>query len=327
MNAFRDDETDDLNRIERSPAMEQVYAMCTHVARGNAAVLLRGERGTGAATIARAIHRMSARAGNPFVTVSWPEVTESFVENELFGLAGSPANASHDQGKIEQAEGGTLFIEEVGDFSPAIQAKLMRCIRERTFVKPGSTTPQPADVRIIAASRQELDRLIEEGRFLKDFCDELSVFTIRIPPLRERKTDILLLAQHYLRKHADAAGKPVQRLSSDAASRLLDYAWPGNLTELEHCVEHAVLVCPSGVVELEHLPPMLQRADSSPNTTEDSLSATLESVERTLIIDALRASNGNRSKAAQQLGITERLMGLRVRKYGIEPRAYRSGSA
>lgn len=327
MNAFRDDENNGLFRIERSPAMEQVYAMVTHVARGNAAILLRGERGTGAATIARAIHQLSGRAENPFVTVSWPEVTESYVENELFGQAAAPPNAVQCPGKIEEAEGGTLFIEEVGDFSSAIQAKLMRCIRERTFVKTGSAMPQPADVRIIAASRKELDQLIDEGRFLKDFCDELSVFTIRIPPLRERKTDILLLAQHYLRKHADAAGKPIQRLSSEAASGLLDYPWPGNLTELEHCVKHAVLLCNASVLELGHLPPMLQRAESSSPAIEDSLPATLESVERTLIIDALRASNGNRSKAAQQLGITERLMGLRVRKYGIEPKAYRSGGS
>jgi Nif-specific regulatory protein len=325
MNAFRDDEINERIRIERSPAMEHVYGLVTHVARGNAAVLLRGERGTGTTAIARAIHQLSARARNPFVTVSWPEVTESFVESALFGLVPATANAAQSKGKIEEAEGGTLFIEEVGDFSLAMQSKLMRCIRERTFVKPGSNTPQPADVRIVAASRQELDRLIAEGRFLKDFCDELSVFSIRIPPLRERKTDILLLAQHYLRRHAEAAGKSILRLSSQATSRLLDYAWPGNLSELEHCIEHAVLLCNTNAIELDHLPPALQSAEPGAPITEDSLPATLESVERTLIVDALRASNGNRSKAAQLLGITERLMGLRVRKYGIEPRTYRSG--
>ena len=325
MNAYRDDEITDLVRIERSPAMEHVYSLVTHVARGNAAVLLRGERGTGTATIARAIHQLSARARNPFVTVSWPEVTESFVESELFGSATASANTVQSQGKLEEAEGGTLFIEEVGDFSLAMQSKLMRCIRERTFIKPGSNTPQPADVRIVAASRQELDRLIEEGRFLKDFCDELSVFTIRIPPLRERKTDILLLAQHFLRKHAEKGGKSILRLSSQATSRLLDYEWPGNMTELDHCIQHAVMLCNAVAIEVEHLPPALQNTEAGAPVTEDSLPATLESVERTLIIDALRASNGNRSKAAQQLGITERLMGLRVRKYGIEPRAYRSG--
>ncbi len=324
MNAFRDDEIDRFDRVERSPAMEQVYSLATHVARGNVAVLLRSERGTGAEAIARAIHNLSARAHNPFVTVRWPEVTESFVEGELFGAASAAHGSVPPQGKIEEAEGGTLFIEEIGDFSLAMQAKLMRCIRERSFMKPGANSPQPADVRVIAASRRELDRLIEDGRFLKDFCDELTIVTIRIPPLRERKTDILLLAQHFLRRYAEAAEKPIQRLSSRVASLLLEYTWPGNLTELDRCIEHAVMLCTSDTIELEHLPPPVQQTEPAVSVTEDSLPATLESVERTLIIDALRASNGNRSRAAQQLGITERLMGLRVRKYGIEPRNYRS---
>ena len=327
MNAYREEENSTgLLPVERSPAMEHVYRLVAHVAMGNAAVLLRGERGTGAETLARSIHSLSTRAARPFVKVSWTEVTEAFVENELFGsdIAGMPVVPQ--TGRLEEAEGGTLFIEELGVFSLATQGKLMRCIRERTFVRPGGGALKPADVRIVAASTQDLERLIAEGRVLKDFCDELSVSTLRIPPLRDRKTDILLLAQHYIRQHGQAAGKPAQRLSSEATSLMLEYPWPGNQAELDRCISHAVLACAGDIIDVRHLPPALQQLESSSAAPGDSLPATLESVERTLIIDALRVSNGNRSKAAQVLGITERLMGLRVRKYGIDPRSFRSSS-
>ena len=331
MNAYREHVDQDglagLPSIGNSSSMEQVYALVAHVAAGHGAVLLRGERGTGTEDLARSIHRMSNRASQPFVRVTWAEITEAFVESDLFGRVIEPSGSRLRRGKFEKAEGGTLFIEEVGDFSTAMQGKLMRCIRERAYVRPGGDTLTPADVRIVAATAQNLHRLIEEGRFLKDFYHELSTFTIRIPPLRERKGDILLLAQHFIRKHAASADKPVQRLSSKAASLLLEYAWPGNVSELEHCIEHAVLLCTNGTIDTPQLPPGMIRMETNAPECEDSLPATLESIERTLIVDALRASNGNRSKAAQLLGITERLMGLRVRKYELEPRTYRGGDA
>ncbi|MCC6488419.1 MAG: sigma-54-dependent Fis family transcriptional regulator [Candidatus Hydrogenedentes bacterium] len=312
--------------VERSPAMEHVYRLAAQVASGNTAVLLRGERGTGAEGLARSIHAMSSRASKPFVKVSWAEVTEAFVETELFGFETSASRMLSQPGRLEEADNGTLFIEELGVFSLATQGKVMRCVRERAFARSGTSTPKPVDVRVIAASTQDLERLVAEGRFLKDFCEEPFVFTLRIPPLRERKTDILLLAQHYIRQLGQREGRPAQRLSSAATSLVLEYPWPGNQVELEQCIAHAVLLCTGEVIDVKHLPASLQQSESDAGAPGDSLPATLESVERTLIIDALRVSNGNRAKAAQLLGITERLMGLRVRKYRIDPRSYRAGS-
>ncbi|MCC6694066.1 MAG: sigma-54-dependent Fis family transcriptional regulator [Candidatus Hydrogenedentes bacterium] len=328
MNAFWEEDNSAARlSVEKSPAMDHVYRMAAQLASGNAAVLLRGERGTGAEGLARSIHAMSPRAAKPFVKVSWAEVTEAFVESELFGLDAEASRKLQHPGKLDEAEGGTLFIEELGVFTLATQGKLMRCIRERAIVRPGSSTSRPVNVRVIAASTQDLERLIAEGRCLKDFCEEPFVFTLRIPPLWERKTDILLLAQHYIRQVGQREGRPAQRLSSEATSLVLEYPWPGNQVELEQCIAHAVLLCTGDVIDVKHLPPALQQIESDAGAPGDSLPATLESVERTLIVDALRVSNGNRAKAAQLLGITERLMGLRVRKYGIDPRSFRAGSS
>jgi Nif-specific regulatory protein len=306
--------------------MEGIYQFIDRVAGSDAPVLLVGERGTKKPVVARAIHEAGARSGNPFVTVSWAEVTETYVETELFGAGQTLASMmlASKKGRFEEAIGGTAFLEEVSDFSTATQAKLLRFLRDGAFQRLGTQTVVEADVRIIAATCADLRHLVEAGRFLSDLLDELDVVSIRIPPLRERKSDIVHLAQHYLHRYARTEQKSIRRISLNAISQLVTYGWPGNLVELEHCMQRAALLCDGDAVDVEHLPPTVQSAAVDTTADSDNLQETLDHVEKALIIDALRLTNGNQSKAAALLGVTERLMGLRVKKHGLDPRAFRT---
>jgi Nif-specific regulatory protein len=247
------------------------------------------------------------------------------IESELFGHekgAFTGAVAAR-KGRFELAQGGTLFLDEIGDLSPSMQIKLLRVLQEREFERVGGTTTIKADVRLIAATNRDLEQLIETERFRQDLYYRLNVFPIHIPPLRERRTDILLLSDYFAERYSEQNHKNVRRISTPAIDMLMAYHWPGNVRELENCVERAVLLSDDDVIHGHHLPPTLQTAEASGTVQSGTLDATLERVEKELLVEALKSSRGNMAAAAAFLGITERIMGLRVRKYRIAARRFR----
>jgi Nif-specific regulatory protein len=314
------------NIIGNSKAMRNVYDQIAQVAKSDITVLIRGESGTGKELVANAIHYNSPRAGKPFVKVNCAALPETLLESELFGHErGAFTGAiSSRRGRFELADGGTIFLDEVGDFTPATQVKLLRVLQEREFERVGATTTLKANVRVIAATNRDLEALIETGQFRQDLYYRLNVFPIHVPPLRERRADIILLADHFVEKYARVNGKSVRRISTPAIDMLMAYHWPGNVRELENCVERAVLLSEDDVIHGHHLPPSLQTAEASGTAHVGTLQATLDNVERELLLDALKSARGNKAKAARALGISERLMGLRVRKHGVDPSRFRT---
>jgi len=313
------------NIIGNSKAMQEVYDLIAQVAKSDATVLIRGESGTGKELVAHAIHYNSLRADRPFVRVHCGALPETVIESELFGHEkGAFTGAiARRKGRFELAHGGSIFLDEIGDLTPTLQVKLLRVLQEREFERVGGTETVRCDVRLIAATNRDLEKLIAEGRFRDDLYYRLNVFPIHLPPLRDRKSDILLLADHFVEKYAKANRRPVRRISTPAIDMLMAYHWPGNVRELENCIERAVLLADGDVIHARHLPPTLQMPSPAPAEDKGTLRTVLDAVERDLIVDALKASRGNKAKAARALGITERLMGLRVKKHGIDPRRFR----
>jgi len=314
------------NIVGNSKGMQIVYDLIAQVSKSDTTVLIRGESGTGKELVAHAIHFNSFRASKPFIKVNCGALPESVVESELFGHekgAFTGAIATR-KGRFELAHGGTIFLDEIGDLSPTTQIKLLRVLQEKEFERVGGTQTIKTDVRVITATNRDLEELIEEGIFRQDLYYRLNVFPIHIPPLRERKTDIPLLADHFVEKYSKANHKTIRRISTPAIDMLMTYHWPGNVRELENCIERAVLLSSDHVIHGHHLPPTLQTAEASGTTHEGTLDGTLGNVERDLILDALKASRGNKAKAARALGISERIMGLRVKKFGIDPRRFRT---
>ncbi|MCB1052369.1 MAG: sigma 54-interacting transcriptional regulator [Acidobacteria bacterium] len=313
------------NIIGTSKVMQEVYAEILTVAPSDATVMLRGESGVGKELVAHAIHYQSNRAKGPFVKVNCAALPETILESELFGHEKGAFTGALRQrlGRFEQAQGGTLFLDEVGDFSPSIQVTLLRILQERSFERVGSNRSIPVDVRIIAATNRNLEAMVEEQTFRQDLYYRFNVFPIHVPPLRERKTDVVLLADYFVDKYARANRKSVKRISSPAIDLLMSYHWPGNVRELENCIERAVLLAKDQVIRAADLPPSLQTAETSETRHPGTLASALDSLERELILDALKTTRGNMASAARELGITERIMGLRIKKYRIRPSDYR----
>jgi len=313
------------NIIGTSHTMQRVYNLIGQVSKSDATVLIRGESGTGKELVANAVHYTSPRAAKPFIKVNCAALPETLVESELFGHERGAFTGALTvrRGRFELASGGTIFLDEVGDFSAATQVKLLRVLQEREFERLGGAGTLKADVRIIAATNRNLEKLMEQGQFRQDLYYRLNVFPIRIPPLRERKTDILLLADHFVGKYSRANNKAVRRISTPAIDMLMSYHWPGNVRELENCIERAVLLSDDDVIHAHHLPPTLQTAEASNTAFVGTLPAMLDAVERDLLIDALKTAHGKMAPAARLLGITERLMGLRVKKHAIELKQYK----
>jgi len=316
------------NIIGRSKAMQTVYDLIAQVAGTDTTVLLSGESGVGKELVAHAVHYNSARADKPFVKVSCAALPETIIESELFGHEkGAFTGAiARRKGRFELAAGGTLFLDEVGDLSHATQIRLLRVLQEKEFERVGGTETIKTDVRIIAATNRDLEALIEQGKFRQDLYYRLNVFPVHVPPLRERKTDIVLLADHFAEKYSKAHNKNVRRISTPAIDMLMSYHWPGNVRELENCIERAVLLSGDDVIHGHHLPPTLQTAEASDTVPPDNLRAVLDALEREMILDALKSSRGNMAKAARALGISERIMGLRVGKHGVDARRFRTSS-
>jgi len=313
------------NIVGNSRAMKPVYDQIAQVAGSSTTVLVRGESGTGKEMIAHAIHYNSPRADKPFVKVSCGALPESLIESELFGYEpGAFTDArSVKKGRFELANTGTLFLDEIGDLSLSTQVKLLRVLQEREFERLGGVKPIKVDVRLIAATNKDLEEAIKACTFREDLYYRLNVFTIFLPPLRERRADILLLADHFAKQYATRHGKDVRRISTPAIDMLMAYHWPGNVRELENCIERAVLVCEGGAIHAHDLPPTLQTAEVSGTLPQHSLDAAVAAFEKDLIQDALKTTRGNRAKAARLLDSTERIIGYKIQKYGIAPARFR----
>jgi Nif-specific regulatory protein len=314
------------NIVGSSRPMQQVYEQVAQVAASTTTVLLRGESGTGKELVAHAIHYGSPRVEAPFVKVSCAALPESLIESELFGHEkGAFTDArAQKKGRFELAHGGTLFLDEVGELSPSTQVKLLRVLQEREFERLGGTQPVKVDVRLIAATNTDLELAVHAGTFREDLYYRLNVFTIFLPPLRERKPDIPLLADHFAEKFATAHGKDVRRIATSAIDMLMAYHWPGNVRELENCIERAVLVCEGGVIHAHHLPPTLQTAEVSGTVPRLSLERAVAAYEKDLIQDALKSARGNQARAARLLDTTERIIGYKIRKHRIDPARFRA---
>jgi Nif-specific regulatory protein len=314
-----------INIIGNSKAMHEVFRMVSQVAKSNATVLIRGESGTGKELVAHAIHYNSPRAKKPFVRINCSAIPEALIESELFGHEKGAFTGAFGRkpGKFELAEGGTIFLDEIGDVNPATQVKLLRVLQEKEFERVGGVETLKANVRVVAATNRPLEELTARGLFREDLYYRLNVFPVYMPPLRERRTDILLLAEHFLEKYARENGKEIGRITTPAIDMLVRYHWPGNVRELENCMERAVLLCDEPAIHSYHLPPTLQTADESRGGADLSLEEAVRNFETDLIVDALKACRGNMKKAADRLETTPRILGYKVGKYGIEARRYR----
>jgi Nif-specific regulatory protein len=311
--------------IGNSKAMVNVFELMHQVADTDTTVLILGESGVGKELIADALHRNSSRRGKPFIKVNCAALPETLLESELFGHERGAFTGAHAQkkGRFELASGGTIFLDEIGDLSLTTQIKLLRVLQQREFERLGGVNTVKTDVRVIAATNRDLEKMIEQGVFRQDLYYRLNVYPIHVPPLRERKTDIMPITDYFIEKYRKVHNKNIRRISTPAIDMLTSYHWPGNVRELENCIERAVLLTNEGVIRGHHLPPSLQIAESTGVETGSNMKAVLESMERELILDSLKASKGNMAKAARELGLTERVMGLRAKKYNLDPRKFR----
>ncbi len=312
-----------------SGAMRQVCEQVVQVARTNTTVLIRGESGTGKELIAQAIHYNSLRARKPFVKVSCAALPETLIESELFGYEKGAFTGAEQRkkGRFELADGGTLLLDEIGDINLATQVKLLRALQEREFERLGGTDAVKVDVRLIAATNKDMEAAVADGTLRQDLLYRLNVFTIFVPPLRERKSDVLLLADHFVEKLSTDHGKQVKRISTPAIDALVGYHWPGNVRELQNVIERAVLVCDGQVIHLHHLPPTLQTAEGSGTAISQSLGDAVAGFERDLIEDALKMARGNRARAARLLQATRRIVNYKIKQYGIDWRRYQDADS
>jgi len=313
------------NIIGNSNKMREVFQMISQVAESNATVLIRGESGTGKELVANAIHYNSRRSKHPFIKLNCSAIPANLIESELFGHEkGAFTGALYQKtGKFELSDKGTLFLDEIGSIDPDVQIKLLRVLQEREFERVGGNTPIKVDVRIIAATNRNLEHAVTEGEFRSDLYYRINVFPIYLPPLRERKTDILVLAEFFLEKYARENNKTILRFSTPAIDMLMGYHWPGNVRELENCIERAVLLCEDQVVHSFHLPPTLQTGRESDTLPHISLDSAVERLEKEMIVDALKHTHGNMSQAAKALRTTVRKLSYKADKYNIDPRPYR----
>ena len=311
--------------IGKSSAMRMVYFHVDQVADSKTTVLIRGETGAGKERIAQAIWQGGSRKNKTFVRVNCAALPESIIESELFGHEkGAFTGAlALRKGRFELAHTGTLFLDEIGEISLSTQAKLLRVLQEGVFERVGGTEPIKVDVRIITATNRNLEEMIEQGKFRLDLYYRINVFPIYVPPLRERRSDLLELADYFLEKYSLENRKRVVRFSTPAIDMLMSYHWPGNVRELENIIERAVLLTQDGVIHGFHLPPTLQTGEASGTAPRQTLQSALDTMEKEMLIEALKAHRGIMAKAARQLGLTERTIGLRVKAHGIEPRRFR----
>ena len=299
--------------------------MVGKVAQSDATVLLRGESGTGKELVADALHFNSLRASEPLVKVHVAALPESLIESELFGHEkGAFTGADTGRpGRFERAQDGTIFLDEIGELNPSVQVKLLRVLQAREVERLGGNEPIHVDVRVVAATHVDLEKAVANGTFREDLFYRLNIFPIFMPPLRERKSDILQLADHFLEKYARHHSKEMRRISTPAIDMMMSYHWPGNVRELENCIERAVILNADGVVHGHHLPPSLQTADATGTPVSGSFEMMMSSYEREIVVEALKNARGNVTKAARVLGTTTRILSYRAGKLQIEPREFK----
>jgi len=309
--------------VSTSHAMEEALNLAGRVATSNATVLLRGESGTGKELVAKAIHYHSPRANAPLIKVNCAALPETLLESELFGHEkGAFTGASTKRiGRFEAADTGTIFLDEIGELTPGMQVKLLRVLQEREFERIGGNQTIKVDVRVITATNRDIEKDIREGKFREDLYYRLNVVSVIIPPLRDRKEDIPALMEHFIKKYAEENKKAISGVAAEARDLLMRYAYPGNVRELENIIERAVVLAKRGTVTTADLPLHLQGAgndDAIPAVPlKGQLNETLDTVERGLILDALKGSNGVQTRAAERLGISERVLRYKLKKYKI----------
>lgn len=316
------------NIIGNCNRMQVLYGMISQVANSQATVLIRGESGTGKELVARAIHYASSRKNKPFVAVNCAALPENLIESELFGYEKGAFTGANQQrkGRFEIAHGGTLFLDEIGDISIPIQIKLLRAIQEKVIERVGGNSSINTNVRIIAATSKNLEQAISENKFREDLYYRLNVFPLHLPPLRERKTDIVLLADHFLEKYNKLHSKNVKRITTPAINMLNSYHWPGNVRELENCIERAVLLSTNNIINACNLPASLQTAQTSktsliqqPGTDFDTL---VQSFEKEIIVEGLKNNSGNVAAAARDLKTTKRILHYKINKLELTPKKF-----
>src|SRR5579863_1156316 len=310
------------NIVGASKKMRDVFDIALQVARRDSTVLLTGESGTGKELLAKAIHQNSLRASKPFITINCGAIPENLIESELFGhRKGSFTGALADHtGKFETANQGTVFLDEIGELPINLQVRLLRVIQEREIDKIGFPKPIPINVRIIAATNRDLRARIDDGQFREDLFYRLSVVAIELPPLRERRDDIPLLLQHFLRKHCEHYKLAVPSLTDDAVDLLTRYAWPGNVRELENVIERLVVLGQSNVIHSEQLPPQVRQAKSRVSAINLKLpdeGIDLEEIEKEILVQALERQDWNQTQAARYLNISRKTLIYRMEKFGL----------
>lgn len=309
-----------------TPQMRDIFSLVSKVCDFKTTVMILGESGTGKELIARALHFNSVRKKGPFIAVNCGAIPESLLESELFGhVKGAFTDAVSDKaGLFEQAHGGTLLLDEIGEMPPFLQVKLLRVLQEGEIRPIGAGSSRKVDVRVVSATSRDLARDVTEGRFREDLFYRLNVFCIKVPPLRERTGDILLLANHFLDKYGDRLGKSGIRLSPEALKAMLEYEWPGNVRELENCIERGLVLCEHDVIDLECLPDALRKGTTAMRPVvaafEDDLSLkrASERLERDFITLALEKTGGNRTRAAKLLEISHRALLYKLKEYKID---------
>ena len=304
--------------IGESGQMQEVLSLVRRVAPSDATVLIRGESGTGKELIAKAIHYASPRASGLLVKVNCAALPETLIESELFGheKGAFTGAVSARKGRFELADGGSLFLDEIGDLPAPVQVKLLRVLQERELERVGSSRPIAVNVRLLAATHRNLEALVREGRFRDDLYYRINVVTITLPPLRERREDLPLFIDHFLRTFAAKNGKTIRGLSREARETLLRYDYPGNVRELENLIERAVVLTRDEVIGLADLPLTLAEPAPEPEAGV-GLIATVEGLERRMIREALAQANGTQTRAAELLGISERVLRYKLKKYGL----------
>jgi PAS domain S-box-containing protein len=304
--------------ISRNKRMQDIFGILPDVALSDSTILIEGESGTGKELMAKAIHNLSNRRSQPLVIVNCGAIPDTLLESELFGYkAGAFTGANRDKpGRFAQADGGTIFLDEIGDISPALQVRLLRVLQDKSFQPLGGSRTLTSDARVLAATNKDLRAMLQEGKLREDLYYRIQVFKLSLPPLRERKEDIPLLVQHFVDRFNRVKGKDITGLSREALASFMAYDWPGNVRELENCIEHAFILCHGGLIGVRHLPPPLREADKAGDGLPTGL--TLAEIEARVIKEALRKNDGRKIATAVELGIDKTTLWRKIKRLGIE---------
>jgi len=309
--------------ISQSHKMQNLFGILPNIAESNTTILIEGESGTGKELFARAIHNMSFRKDKPFVAVNCGALPDTLLESELFGYkAGAFTDAKKDKpGRFALAQGGTIFLDEIGDISTSVQVKLLRVLQEKTYEPVGAVSTVKADVRIITATNKKLNRLVKEDKFRDDLYYRVNVMKLELPPLRDRKEDISLLVDHFISRFNRLHNKNICCVTNEVTAALLTYDYPGNVRELENIIEHCFVLCEGEIIEAKYLPSSVRPALKT-ESAQDNEPATIKQMEIILITQALRRNNGNKTATAKELGIDKSTLFRKMKAFDIKPKSY-----